>query len=845
MKLVLPNVEMRLSLSSRQSLVNIHCIFDPKIVKQLNDRFFSKLMIKMSDRSYAASKQDLIALGRKLDRTITEDEALKLGINQFNMPVESIREVFNSDPELREHTLIGISNSSNDGASGLSKSLQFQRVDLYNIADFIFSSNPKDIEYFLGGGCDSVQKIKSMYGSLLPCICGSDAHKIDKLFEPDKERYCWIKSNPTFNGLKQILCEPESRVRICNTKPEEKESYHYISEVKFNDQRFPSQSLVLNSQLNCIIGGKSTGKSLLLHNIARAVDKSQVKEKMDSCNLKGTLELPNFEVIWGDNSVDKVEAESKHKILYIPQTYLNRISDVKEEQTEIDKIIENVLFQYKDIKDARDFLEDAIRKEKNHYNQVCINLIATSNEIDRLKNEFKEQGDAATIKQNTEELKKQQKKFAAQGSITEDEVNKHENLRNTYSRLLSEQKQIEVLKEALLQDYQLINDNVFQHIKDALQISTNCREEFIQSIIKRVDTAYKDINNYANEYWNKINSEVQSLFNNEKQNLDKSIKKEYIELEKLNKVFEANSTLNEINLKIRRNEKLLKSLDLLNQTITNEEKKYKEYRRELAGSFEIFQEQYNKFAQTVNQNTIIKKLPLKIEISIVFKNNGFSTKVENIFDKRTLRNKINLIKTDEFKFTDFDIAKREKFIDACIQGEIRTVKNENAESALREIFTDWFNIDYTVKMDNDIIQEMSPGKKALVLLKLLISLANSKFPILVDQPEDDLDNRSIFNELIPFIRQKKIERQFIIVTHNANVVLGGDAEEVIVANQNGDNSPNRNTRFEYLTGSIENDIPIDKNSKYILENRSIQQHICDVLEGGKEAFDLRKKKYRI
>jgi hypothetical protein len=67
----------------------------------------------------------------------------------------------------------------------------------------------------------------------------------------------------------------------------------------------------------------------------------------------------------------------------------------------------------------------------------------------------------------------------------------------------------------------------------------------------------------------------------------------------------------------------------------------------------------------------------------------------------------------------------------------------------------------------------------------------------------------------------------------------------ILTNQNGDNSPNRNTRFEYLSGSIENDTSIDKKSEYILENRSIQQHICDVLEGGKEAFDLRKKKYRI
>lgn len=64
-------------------------------------------------------------------------------------------------------------------------------------------------------------------------------------------------------------------------------------------------------------------------------------------------------------------------------------------------------------------------------------------------------------------------------------------------------------------------------------------------------------------------------------------------------------------------------------------------------------------------------------------------------------------------------------------------------------------------------------------------MAESKCPILIDQPEDDLDNRSIFDELIPFIRKKKIERQIIIVTHNANVVLGGDAEEIIVANQEG------------------------------------------------------------
>ena len=148
-------------------------------------------------------------------------------------------------------------------------------------------------------------------------------------------------------------------------------------------------------------------------------------------------------------------------------------------------------------------------------------------------------------------------------------------------------------------------------------------------------------------------------------------------------------------------------------------------------------------------------------------------------------------------------------------------------------------------MDGDLIDQMSPGKKALVLLKMLISLAESTCPILVDQPEDDLDNRSIFDELIPFIKKKKIMRQIIVVTHNANVVLGADSEEVIVANQNGKNSPNKKFRFEYRSGSIEDDLPEEPGRTDTLGKQGIQQQICDILEGGKSAFDLRKHKYRI
>jgi predicted ATP-dependent endonuclease of OLD family len=97
---------------------------------------------------------------------------------------------------------------------------------------------------------------------------------------------------------------------------------------------------------------------------------------------------------------------------------------------------------------------------------------------------------------------------------------------------------------------------------------------------------------------------------------------------------------------------------------------------------------------------------------------------------------------------------------------------------------------------------MSPGKRGLVLLELFLEMSNEKHPILIDQPEDNLDNRTISKDLVDILKRKKDTRQSIIVTHNANLVVLTDAENVIVANQDGQLIENANHRFEYLTGGI-------------------------------------------
>lgn len=114
-------------------------------------------------------------------------------------------DVFKYNPQLKEKTIIVVSNSSSDGASGLRthsdyflgdiSQLEATRRAIYQLSDMVFSSNPKDIAYFLGEGPDSIDVVKEKCGSLMPCIHGCDAHTNEKVFSPADNRFCWIKAD--------------------------------------------------------------------------------------------------------------------------------------------------------------------------------------------------------------------------------------------------------------------------------------------------------------------------------------------------------------------------------------------------------------------------------------------------------------------------------------------------------------------------------------------------------------------------------------------------------------------------------------------------------------------------
>lgn len=111
-----------------------------------------------------------------------------------------------------------------------------------------------------------------------------------------------------------------------------------------------------------------------------------------------------------------------------------------------------------------------------------------------------------------------------------------------------------------------------------------------------------------------------------------------------------------------------------------------------------------------------------------------------------------------------------------------------------------------------------------MLLVFYLALNKNEKPIIIDQPEDNLDNQSVYSKLVACISKAKLKRQVIIVTHNPNIAIACDAEQIIHCSMDKDTCC-----IHYVSGA--------------LENNEIKQHVINVLEGTLPAFDLRRRKY--
>lgn len=681
--------------------------------------------------------------------------------------------------------------------------------------------------------------------STKPLIICSDSHD-PRNYHPAHQ--LWIKSDPTFNGLKQIIYEPDERVCISDYRPQEKAPYHIIDSISISDDLFQKDEIVFNKNLTCIIGGKSTGKSILLHNLARAIDPDQVSEnsdislgrrKTDKDKKALTLEIESskLDVKWGNG-----KSGENQSIIYIPQSYLNRLADSSQETTRIDELVERVLLKRTDtdgnkLQKQKDALIQSLNDKKTENTNTVLEIVRLNESIKQLKSQISELGGRDSVEKEIHRLKTERDAIAKELNITEEDIKKYD---QAVSTITAKEAFVEEISKEIKSISSL--SSVVQSSIDLSSFSKETEEQ-IEAIVQKIIGE-------ANRTWNVQKEQLIAFLSEKLKIAEKECVAALATRDSLKGKIESSNHIKELAQKISDEEAVLQTIISKEKVLNDEQEKQDIAISNISSSCVDFKKDYEDYACYISENANTDDSGLTYEVLIPLRVDDFLNKWRELFRENNPQNR-KLIDTETFSDSAFTKELLAEIIKKDLSGELATLKaGENTENTLRSILADWYNIKYVVKMGDDSVNVMSPGKKALVLLQLLIDLDETDCPILIDQPEDDLDNRSIFEQLIPFIKKKKAVRQIIVVTHNANIVIGADAEEVIIANQNGTDSPNKDSvHFSYRSGSIENDYPLLKENGSvedgILAKQGIQQHICDILEGGEKAFEKRKNKYNL
>ncbi len=889
---IFPNVELRMLPSTdRGRLINIHCLFNPDYIQDLENDFFSHIA---NQDGVKMNRHGITTYGKNLDPNIIEPhKQYEKGIENFVIDLKSLKELIANNKRFRDNTLLVVSNSNNDGASAIQKhydlfenengSLDGLRKSIYKVSDAIFSANPKDIKYFIGKrleGTDGYnekiykQEVDSVIehrGSLKPCIVGCDAHKEDDLFS----KFTWVKSDLNFEGLRQICFEPEHRVKIQNDTPDFKEEKLLIEKVSFLSPNsvFSTKPIHLNPNLNVIIGGKSSGKSILLYAIAKTLSADETVLKNDDGTEKYDLDkIENgfdFQITTKGGFTQNLKRQSDEnsilpEIKYIPQNYLVKLAEpeLNKKGKSLNKLVRDLITEDDTSKEwYQDFVNKVSQNDKLRNAQIDI-YFETQKEIQDLEDELKTKSNRLVLEKNIEtnsqkvedlnkstgltseqvaEYKELQGKLEANNTKRQNFKDDFSTIQNFNSEFIQAMKSLKQKKDAVLQQLQLQEIKDFYEIAyadiDALLTKANdiataievqVKEDGMRSFIRECKFG---------EVLNTIHSEQVEI---------KKLIQPYLQDEQVKKAVEA------LNLSIANDKKALHDIVVLTKKIQEKSKLLADTKDEI---FEIYKSSYQEY---INIITALKDRTIELEkdgLGIVGKAQYNYVKLRKdmyaISDGRSASyNQYNILSdskkaTDEADFETI-LEDVKKLFNDLIDKKYVLTNRTSIQSAVKIVLDDYFFDYWEINYKNDKLGEMSTGKASFVILMLIIGLSKSKAPILIDQPEDNLDNRSITTDLVNYLRSKKLERQIIIITHNANIVVNADAENVIVANQKGQNDEQSTSifKFDYINGAIENSFDKIATETDVLKSMGIRQHIADIVEGGKDAFIMREKKYR-
>lgn len=687
----------------------------------------------------------------------------------------------------------------------------------------------------------------------------------------------WIKwREPTAEALRQACLAKESR--ISHVEPELPNIF--IEKIDVTNSSFLSKfDLDLNPQLNSIIGGRGTGKSTILEYLRWALcDQTEGfgKEGQQSDLLKrrNTLidktlnevdgEVRVFFLVNGTRHIVKRNPKSEDVLLKIGtgdfqsvrprqiqdllpiQAYSQKqLSSISVRPDELKRFIEQPIS--KEIEDIDLKIGDVLAEVKSAYQKLV-----KSKELytDLKKNEI----EIGSFKSQIEKLRGGLKGISEDDKKILDRAKYYVNEKNLFDEVSLEystiQDSVRPLKE-LLEKYKnkaIDSSEVFEN-EEILKSLNESRRKFLDEALKKVQE-FEQLHSDSIARYGELRASWLEIRNAFELEYKKAKEKSTSSQSTLTAIKELEQKIEKLELIIRQKRSLLSEVDMTDEAFNNLYKNYIDLQITKTDRLKDSTKIFTKLSDGLIKADFTKTIDVEkmcVEINSVFSayslniNKSRTEKLselvssssaplitwnEVVYELKALSEfnsspdvQDELPHTPILNITGFSPANRSK-ISAALTSEGLL----KLASIKLDFLPKFFYQTHNEMGDVIPFEDASAGQQATALLNVLLS--QDGFPLIIDQPEDDIDNRAI-EKIITNLWEAKKKRQIIISSHNANLVVNGDSELVICCDYN--------ETSEQTKGHIKYEGSIDK--------QEIRNEITSIMEGGERAFKLRKEKY--
>lgn len=930
-KIIFPGIELRVESSLKQRL-NVHLVLDPNVSPQtLRDVLaVLKVNLKCGDRSLSDEclirharelGPDRLAKGSFDEQKVADDEdyALHVGWQTAMVTQESLREALRT---VSHHGLLLMPWDTYGGLQDIDWVNHYAEVRRFRTAADIFECKNEGNRLAFHGVKNSLNEkyFDSFWGSLDKkarlCVRGTDAHSFAEYGQFPRNMKTWIKTEPTFQGLRHAIKEPVFRSYIGDVPPKkafvEANGRLFIDRLEIttkegvdtDEKWFSGTDLKLNPDLVAIIGNKGSGKSGLAEVLALAGNSKAhdfftflVNDRFKSGNghRAGAFEA---KLTWRNGDCDKAtldqqaKADQPERVKYISQTYFEDLCNdhITGKSDRFSTEIRKVLFSHLDQADrgkyqnldeylaalerpAQDRIEGhrrALRKinsqlaelerqsSTTHENELKEKLASKRLELGDLlaktPAEVSKPPDAdATIAPTPEsrrlegiaqELAQLELDTTAADAARRAMVERRNALSSASQRLSAFEQQAANTNEEILADLKKV-DVPLDH---ALKVET--QRAVIQNALSATEAELGKVVTEQSERLARhgvLVSERQQL----QEQLDqpnRQYQSYLIQLSALEREVKAltgtadeadtiafyEARLAELAQLPERCKVLEQEQDSLVKTIHSELLAIAKSRRPLFAAVE---------GLVASVPVVATELKVEFQSGLFFDRQSFVDRFFGLVKQNTggfrgddegQAKLVSMLRSIDFSDGDAvakglrDIRKKitaglEK-PGAALPPILRT--KITAEQLYEHLFElQQLKAKFSLSLAGTTIQQMSPGQRGALLLIFYLLVDTEPTPLILDQPEENLDNQTVYSLLVPIIQRAKERRQIVMVTHNANLAVCCDAEQIIHAEFD------RADQFAlaYTSGAI--------------ESSELNRSVLNVLEGTTPAFDNRRGKY--